>query len=71
MALDYDVLLRSSYSTCSLTCLGQILNMLYFLRAADDGPKLIVGIDHALVFLVLQAILLDVRPDFLGNLSAR
>jgi hypothetical protein len=39
--------------------------------AAEHRLQLVVGIDHATVLLVLQAIALDVAPDLLGHLGAR
>src|SRR5690606_11220725 len=40
------------------------------LRLAEDRAQAVVGLDHALVLLVLQAVLLDVRPELLGQLGA-
>src|SRR5262249_41211371 len=39
--------------------------------AAEDRLELVVGVDHALVLLVLEAVALDVAPDLLGDLGAR
>src|SRR5438552_184474 len=37
---------------------------------AEHGLEVVVGLDHPLVLLVLQAVLLDVRPEFLGDLGS-
>src|SRR5712691_10887480 len=42
----------------------------YLLLAAKNLPQLFVGIDQAPVDRVLQLVLLDVVPDFLGDFSA-
>src|SRR3954465_2001389 len=39
--------------------------------AAEHGLQRVVGLDHALVLLVLEAVLLDVRPELLGDFGAR
>ena len=39
--------------------------------AAEDGLQLVVRIDLGLHLLVLEAILLDVGPELLGELRAR
>src|SRR5204863_9769612 len=37
----------------------------------EDHLQVVVGIDHPLVLLVLQAVLLDVGPELLGDLGSR
>src|SRR5262245_47601843 len=41
------------------------------LLAAEDRFQRVVRVDHPLVLLVLQTILLDVGPQFLGDLGPR
>src|SRR5438309_5567696 len=43
----------------------------HLVSAAEDGLELVVRVDHAAVFLVLQAIALDIAPDLLGHFGAR
>ena len=39
--------------------------------AVEDFPQRRIGIDHGSSFLVLTAVLLDVRPQLFGYLRAR
>ena len=39
--------------------------------AAEDRFKLLVGVYHPSILAVLQAVLLDVGPEFLGDFGAR
>src|SRR5947208_2921777 len=43
----------------------------HLVLAAEDGLELVVRVDHAAVFLVLQAIALDIAPGLLGHFGAR
>ena len=65
-----DLLAALDYFRCLLTSLV-ISNMLTVGLATEDGLQRVVGLDHALVLLVLQAVLLDVGPELLGDLGAR
>jgi hypothetical protein len=39
--------------------------------AIKDWPESVVRVDHGSLFLVLAAVLLDVFPEFLGQLRSR
>src|SRR5438309_11222751 len=43
----------------------------HLVSTAEHGLELVVRVDHAAVFLVLEAIALDIAPDLLGHLGAR
>ena len=60
----------TSYLMCLLTSLV-ISNIETFALAAEHRLELVVGVDHATLLRVLQAVLLDVGPELLRDLGPR